>query len=351
MDNSAFSFKSQVNTVIEDNGTCNITQNITQSLPHWNIFDWVSVNPLLCIQPGDILWRNPSTGNFEPASAATLAMSHAVGVVEEVGGCEVDTVKLVYQGRICFPDTYSTRNGGVYYLADTNELAEKGSDIIRNGSLTKGTNCHPTYVGTGGSKAVVINSLYCVEGDVVPPPTNPELQVGVQCFPAGPKFTVTNVGSAELTSSVLYEIVSGSTQVDAGTITNPLSVGASETFTMTESVNYTMTVGTGSIPLLYDSATSNCNFDTEFINVRLVTGAGAQPDALTWFPSDLFTPTGGTQTITWTGAVFPTINVAAINLEDYLILSPNNASVSAVFGTDSIGDVTVTYTSANGLYV
>ena len=118
--NSAFTFKAKTETVISSDGDCSIVQNVTQSLPHHQIYDWVDINVSDCIQAGDILWRNPTTGNYELASA-TSETSQVVGVVEETAGCDAEKAKLVYQGRIDFPVNYQTRNGAIYYLADTQE--------------------------------------------------------------------------------------------------------------------------------------------------------------------------------------------------------------------------------------
>ena len=122
-------------------------------------------------------------------------------------------------------------------------------------SVDKGTYCKPLYIGTGGSSAVVINSLYC--DNIVIPDTNPNYRVTSTCPSAGPSFTVTNIGDGDATSSVNCEVRDeSSTLIDSG-IVSPLGIGASVTYPYTTDESLTFTVGESSEPLTNDSRTSN----------------------------------------------------------------------------------------------
>ena len=242
MSNSAFTFNSsgtENNTFTGDRNVY-VTQSIIAS-SSYQIYDWVPTED--CVAPGDILYRNRDTLRWDIATVDSEASAEALGVVEETEGCDSTRMaKIVYQGRMTLPNNYRPIDGAVYFLAAA-ESTDIGPFTIRNATTTEPeTISKPMYVGAGGKTINVVNHRALSqdpETTEVPVVPRGNYAFTQTCFVDGVVFTITNDGSADITSSVDYAgynnsavFITGST----GTIP-PLDLGESAILSFTGSLS------------------------------------------------------------------------------------------------------------------
>lgn len=355
MSNSAFTFKNQSQTIINDSGTVNITQNITQSQAAHQIFDWVEVNG--CIEPGDVLYRNPNTGEWNKALATTLKESEVVGVVETTNGCGIERdVKLVYQGRINFPVTYTVVDGGVYFLDTELNDASIGPSTIRNASLTE-PEClsKPVWIGTGPRQGVVVNHRGLTSCGETPDVQTPIGIVNIQtkeCYDDGVVFVVKNTGAADITETVTWTAYSGSGNI----ITNgaiagiPLGINVRLSFTGSNSMDEDGWLTTSGSQVGFNKTeTSGCTIDVggETINVRLVSSEDFSrfPSNTGWYESNEFTSlTAGNVTFNSSSGTFVSQQIGAIVIQESgsLNISTNHSTIGVKFA-GALGEGLYTY--------
>ena len=339
MSYSAFTFKSQNVTTINDNGTVNLNQFITQSQAAHQIFDWVEVAG--CVEPGDILYRNPNTGMWDRALATNITEAEALGVVETVNGCGPDrTVKIVYQGRLDLPATYTVINGGVYFLSDAYREAETGPLNIRNGSTTEPDNISkPMYVGTGQNRIVVVNYRGLYKTDDIPPVVPPSGEIGISktCYSDGVEFTIRNIGSSDINETVTYTAYQsdGTTILDTGAISGIALGGAPTVLTyrtgnQMEEGGFIKTVGSNA--LLTKTEISTCPVDpgnTITVNIKL--SALGKPDypigpgggtGGEWAPSDPFTVTANSTVAFSNTPIQPVAQYQVLQIVEKNIIAP-----------------------------